>query len=318
MLRLGTDCSGLDAPAFALKQMGVPFEHVFSSEIDKPCLKTILANHSPNILYGDESEGDVTKRDVASTPACDLYVCGFPCQPFSVAGRRKGMQDERGNVFPACVSYIRHHRPKHFVLENVVNLLHLEGGRVMQLLIRELESIPNYTVSFSVMNTRDYGVPQSRRRLYIVGMRGEDMAFQFPDPVPCPTTFLFVDYEDTTKTHSSRAEECKAISKEIRRRGLPGCFFDQLHMQRSKEDKILKGGYPVSPCITCNSYHWNVEMNRRASVKELLWLQGLPGDLKVVVSDTSIRRQIGNCMSCNVLKAIFERLLSPQSPSIPL
>ena len=109
MLRVGTDCSGVDAPIYALKKLGIPFQHVFSSEINKDCIKTILANHSPSIFYGDPnsstSNGDITQRDNSLTPYCDLYVCGFPCQPFSLSGSLKGIDDSRGTVFLSCVSW---------------------------------------------------------------------------------------------------------------------------------------------------------------------------------------------------------------------
>lgn len=316
-LRVGTDCSGLDAPIWALKFMKVPFEHVFASEVDPYCVRTILANDPPAVVYGDPRsdtpDGDITRRDHAAAPPCDLYVCGFPCQPFSVAGQLLGTDDPRGSVFWACVSYIRVHRPKWFVLENVRNLVAVQGGAVFASLLRALNDVPGYTVSHSVLNTKDYGIPQSRRRLYIVGVRDADEEFEFPPPqaTPSPPPEHFVDRADTSTTTGRRAEVCRGIAHELAKRNVPGVFFDQLHMQRRKQDPINKYGYPYAPCITCNSYHWNSVMDRRASVKELLALQGLPTELNVVVPDTAFRRQIGNAMSCNVLRAIFARLSFP-------
>lgn len=305
MLRVGTDCSGLESPIWALRQLGVDFVHVFSSETDENCRRTIQANCSPQVMYGD-----VLRREVRSTPPCDLYVAGFPCQPFSLAGSLKGTDDPRGRVFPACLSYIKTHLPTFFVLENVKNLLHIEEGRVFQNILRELEGVGGYTVSHSVLNTKDYGIPQSRNRLYIVGRRS-DRPFCFPPPSPsCPPPERFVDYSDESKTTSSRATECRRLVLEMRERGIPCVFFDELHMQRGKKDKINKAGYPVSPCVTSNSYHWNSVMDRRVNVKELLALQGLPTDLRIVVSETAIRKQIGNAMSVNVLMSIFDKLLS--------
>ena len=101
---------------------------------------------------------------------------------------------------------------------------------------------------------------------------------------------------------------CREVARELVRRGLPGVFFDELHMQRSKPDRINKGGYPHAPCVTCNSYHWCTPMDRRANLRELLWLQGIEDDVVFPVSDSAARRQIGNAMSCNVLRALFAKL----------
>lgn len=314
MLRIGTDCSGVDTPVLALRALGIPHRHVFSSETNPSCVRTILANTPPEILYGNPSsttpDGDVTTRDQSRTPPCDLYVCGFPCQPFSVSGSLKGTDDSRGTVFWACLSYIRTQRPRWFVLENVRNLVHFQRGTVFESILRALHDLPGYTTSHAVLNTKDFGVPQSRNRVYIVGVRDSEVPFVFPSPVPMPPPEDFVDTTDHSRTNSARADICRGIARELKRRKVPGVFFDALHMQRGNKDPIVKQGYPCAPCITCNSYHWNTVMDRRANVRELLALQGLPTDLNVVVSDTDIRRQIGNAMSCNVLCAIFTQLLS--------
>lgn len=96
ILRVGTDCSGIEAPIQALMQMNIPFKHVFSSDIDKYCIQSIKANYNPEIIFGDKDgsfkEGDITKRDINNVPDIDLYVCGFPCQPFSITGEKKVLQ----------------------------------------------------------------------------------------------------------------------------------------------------------------------------------------------------------------------------------
>jgi DNA (cytosine-5)-methyltransferase 1 len=126
-LRVGTDCSGIEAPIHALEQLGIPHRHIWSSDIDKYCIKSIKANYCPERIYGDPdgsySDGDIRNRDNNTLPDIDLYVCGFPCQPFSMAGQRKGLQDRRGNVFWSCIDVIKKKKPKYFILENVKGLL---------------------------------------------------------------------------------------------------------------------------------------------------------------------------------------------------
>ena len=273
----------------------------------------ILANHSPRLFYDD-----MTTRDNETAPTCDLYVCGFPCQPFSISGKKLCLEDGRGQVGFYCLDYIRTKKPTHFVLENVKHFTSCQDGKVFELFMNELRSIQGYHVHCKILNTSDYGIPQSRNRLYIVGTQKKD--FVFPDPVPRLSLSCFIDHDDTSETNTShtrcdRASICRELSRQMMDRNLPVVFFDQLHMQRSKVDCINKGGYPVCPCITANSYHWNVPMGRKANIKELLMLQGLPPDIDCSpVPETAMRRLIGNAMSANVLEHIFRSLFLPRTP----
>lgn len=138
-LRVGTDCSGIEAPIMALTQLTVPFVHEFSSEIDKHCIASIRANYDPKIIFGD-----MTKRKLKDI---DLYVCGFPCQPFSDAGKRQGVKDPRGTIFWECLRVIRYKKPTFFILENVKGRqrknIRNDDGRVEQIknVPRRLEGI---------------------------------------------------------------------------------------------------------------------------------------------------------------------------------
>ena len=125
-IKVGTDCSGFEIPIIALEKSGVSYDHVFSSDMDPHVVKMIEANHSPRILYGD-----IRNRDVMQVPYVDLYVAGFPCQPFSVAGKKQGFWDEqgRGTLFFDIINYINEKRPKVFILENVRGLATINGGK---------------------------------------------------------------------------------------------------------------------------------------------------------------------------------------------
>ena len=124
ILKVATDCSGIEAPIQALEQLQIPHEHIWSSDIDKYCISSIKANYAPGRLYGDKDgpypDGDLRNRDHRKLPDVDLYVCGFPCQSFSLAGMRGssrgGLSDPRGNIIYSCIDTIKAKKPRYFIL----------------------------------------------------------------------------------------------------------------------------------------------------------------------------------------------------------
>ena len=316
-LRVGTDCSGIDAPIQALINLKVPFVHVFSTDTDVLCGETIRANFCPqSLVVGPHA--DITTRDVGLMESVDLYVCGFPCQPFSKLGARMGFDDPRGVVFFGCLKYIRYHRPQFVVLENVKTLLTIDESRTWNRIISLLRDIPDYNFSHSVLDTKDFGVPQSRRRLYIVGVRGG--SFDFPTPLStCPDVSDFLDDEiDESIAYEPRGsqfENALSLTSTLEERG--SVFVDIL--QYRTISRIPQRGFTVATCILCTSYVWCVPKKRWATEKELLSLQGFPTDFRVTVPHHKFRKQIGNAMSVNVLEHIFSRLLhlSPPEPLGP-
>jgi len=296
----------MDAPIQALKNLNVPFEYVFASETDAWCIETICANHAPREIYGD-----VRRRDMKSTPYVDLYVCGFPCQPFSLAGARKGLDDARGTIFAACADYIRTQRPRYFVLENVRNLLAIDGGRTWKHILGCLESIPGYSVNWALMNCKDYGVPQHRRRIYIVGVRDATTPFRFPAKRPCKAfedQRLLVDTSDTQPSRPSRQLSiAQSLDPLLERRG--ACFVDTL--QYRTEKRVPQRGFAYATCLLTTSYVWCVPMKRWANRKELLRMQGFPDSYHIVVPERKFWHQVGNAMSVNVVECILRTLLLP-------
>lgn len=163
VLSIATDCSGIEAPIQALLQMKIKFKHKWSSEIDPFARQSLLANYKPETLYTD-----ITQRDHTKLPYVDIYVCGFPCQPFSSLGKRLGTNDSRGNIMLHCIETIKHSKPTLFILENVKRFKTIEKSQPFNFLIQQLESL-NYNVAHFVLNTKDYGLPQNRERIYIIG-----------------------------------------------------------------------------------------------------------------------------------------------------
>jgi DNA (cytosine-5)-methyltransferase 1 len=303
ILKVGTDCSGIESPIQALINTGVDFHHVFSSDIDKFVIKSIKANYTPDIIFGDKSgpfpEGDITKRDINDVPDIDLYVCGFPCQSFSQAGDRKGFNDERGNVFFSCVDVIRNKKPSYFILENVKGLLSHDKKRTFTRIMQELNSLEEYTVSWKVLNTRDYGIPQNRERVYIVGVKDSSTEFIFPDHKELLNILDYVDTEDNSTF------ELKRKGNYVDRLSDDAVFVDigfLYHSSYPNADKFC-------PCIMARANMWCHNKKRYANTKEYLSLQGFPVDFIQAVSNTQMKKQAGNSMSVNVVEAILRQLL---------
>ncbi|GAG05450.1 unnamed protein product, partial [marine sediment metagenome] len=213
LLRVGTDCSGIEAPIQALQNLRVPFRHVFSSETDKSCIATIRANYSPDIIFGETDgpfpEGDIRKRRVESVPEVDLYVCGFPCQPFSIRGARKGLRDLRGDVFESgCLPVIRAKKPRLFILENVAGLMSTNGGSDWRRLKRLLGTLCDYHLWWGILNTKDFGLPQNRPRLYIVGSRAG------PLELPPPRSERWLDLSKIVNQRATEKDECCASHRQ--------------------------------------------------------------------------------------------------------
>ena len=144
-LRVGTDCSGIDAPIHALKLMNVPFQYEFASDLDKAAKASINCNHQPRMFFDD-----IMTRDHTRLPKLDLYCAGFPCQSFSTLGKRQGFDDtkNRGTVFFHCYETIKNTQPKMFVLENVKGLLSHDKGKTFKTIMDYLSTLSGYFIHY--------------------------------------------------------------------------------------------------------------------------------------------------------------------------
>lgn len=201
MLLIGTDFSGIGSPEEALRMARIKYHSVFACEKDPFARTTFEANNETEHFYQD-----ITTRNQAETPEVDLYVAGFPCQAFSLAGKQLGFEDVRGTLFFNSADYIRIKRPKVFILENVKGLLSHDKvdkkskyGRTFNTIINLLartvngqEQLPfyqdnlGYNVYHAVLNTKEHGIPQNRERIFIVGIRPDidNNTFRFPSKEP--------------------------------------------------------------------------------------------------------------------------------------
>ena len=201
ILKLGTDFSGIGSPEEALRMARIKHHSVFACEKDSFARTTFEANNETEHFYCD-----ITDRNQEETPEVDLYVAGFPCQAFSLAGKQLGFEDVRGTLFFNSADYIRAKRPKVFILENVKGLLSHDKvdkkskyGRTFNTIINLLartvngqEQLPfyqdnlGYNVYHAVLNTKEHGIPQNRERIFIVGIRPDvdNNTFRFPSKEP--------------------------------------------------------------------------------------------------------------------------------------
>lgn len=161
VVSLFTGIGGFEA---GLDLAKVNHEVVFASEIDDHAVRSFLVNFHPG-----EMMGDITTIDERDVPSHDLLVGGFPCQAFSIAGKRKGFDDTRGTLFFDVLRILKEKKPRYFILENVKNLISHDGSNTIRVILRHLFEL-NYTVDFTVINGKEAGVPQSRERTYIVGV----------------------------------------------------------------------------------------------------------------------------------------------------
>ena len=296
-LRIGTDCSGIEAPLQALINLKVPFSHEFSSEINPRCIQSIEANYNPKIIFTD-----MLNRRLKDVPDIDLYVCGFPCQPFSSVGKRQGVADSlgRGTIVYKCLELIRHKKPKYFVLENVRGLLSIHNGEFFAEIVNRLSK--THYVYWKLLNTKDYGIPQSRPRVFIVGIRKDEKdIFEWPVQRPMKELVKFVDKRDlgydvcTDKTEAY----LNFLSNDV--------VFVDTTLVRFKYNHV--NANKICPCLLVSSSLWCMPLHRKANVREHLRLQGFPETFVQVVSDTQLKKQLGNSMSVCVLEAIFSNLL---------
>ena len=319
---MASDCSGMETPLMALKRLHVDFEHVFSCDNDPQVKKQILTNY-PHVLFFD----DLMARDNGSpaVPCADLYVAGFPCQPFSGAGKGRGLEDTRGTVFFGCAEYIQKKQPRMYILENVKRILSNDKGRTWKLIMNTLSSMNHgaYHVEWKVLDTQEHGVPQSRPRVYIVGVLKTALpkTFQnFPWPGKLPLISIEPLLEEgerkpTMKTLPPKypttpykgVKEVMDVLRKAKQKPLCRTFLIDIDaspkFRSYMEDRVM--------CMTKSRPlgFWISSRGRRMTVDEMLRLQGMERCFEQVVSDKVLGAQIGNAMSQNVLERLFIHLL---------
>lgn len=299
-------------------------ETVFVSEWDKNAQRTYTENFHDNFSIA----GDITKIDAQDIPDFDICLAGFPCQAFSLAGARKGFEDDykgmcRGTLFLDVARICEYRRPKVIFCENVKGLVIHDKGRTFKVITRTFEKL-GYKVYYKVLNSKDFGVPQNRERIYIVAFRNDILSDSFEFPEPVDTTKVLADiieehevsvkyYLSTTYLETLVRHKARHIAKgngfgyEIRDlNGIAGAIVCG-GMGRERNlivDKRLTDFTPV----TRIKGEVNREGIRKMTPREWARLQGFPDSFKLTLADVNLYKQFGNSVTVPVIAAIAKKI----------
>jgi DNA (cytosine-5)-methyltransferase 1 len=295
---------------------------VFTSEWDVDAQKTYFAN------FGEVPFGDITKEDVKSQipSGFDVLCAGFPCQAFSIAGRRGGFEDTRGTLFFEVADILRKHRPKVFFLENVKGLISHEKGTTLNIMLNVLRNDLNYFVPEpKIINAKFFGVPQNRERVYIIGFRSDIDASNFRYPVgnlAVPKFFevkekgdisakyyLSDRYLNTLRNHKARHEDKgNGFGYEIiKDNGIANAIVVG-GMGRERNLVIDKRKIDMKSYTNIKN-PINTEWVRKMTPREWARLQGFPDDFEIPVSDGAAYKQFGNSVAVPAIQATAEQIL---------
>lgn len=273
-------------------------ECVFSSEWDKFAQKTYEAN------FSQIPAGDITKIKASEIPNFDVLLAGFPCQPFSAIGKREGFKNKaQGTMFFEVLRILKYHMPKAFLLENVQGLLTIQHGETFKTII-ELLTKAGYNVQWKLLQASDFGLPQSRRRVIIVGFRSDIDASSFAFPTDNgKTKYVGNILEDDPEGYS--------ISKHLQKSYL--FKKDDGHPLVVDKNskcfaKTLNASYHKIQRITGTFVKGGETGLRLFSELECKRLQGFPDDFKVPVSRTQMYRQFGNSVAIPMIEAVSSKI----------
>ena len=294
----------------AARSLKLKHKNVFSSEIDKYCCQLYELN------FGEKPFGDITKPKNSEIdkiiPNHDLLLAGFPCQPFSQAGLKKGFEDTRGTLFYDILRILKKKKPKAFLLENVSNLKGHDNGRTLKIILENLNKI-GYSVPYpEILSSKDFGLPQNRRRIFIVGfLKKLRCEFEWPSPI-----------NKNTKVGDILEPKSKVPKKYF--------ISNKLwagHKRRKKQNKLDGKGFGFGLVNSKSQYTNTISARYYKDGSEILIqqgsgnprklmpveakrLQGFPKTFKISsISDAQLYKQFGNSVSVNVIKEISKNII---------
>ena len=273
---------------------------VFSSEIDKDACKTYQTN------FGEFPFGDITKIEAQNIPDFDILLAGFPCQAFSIIGKKEGFQNETcGTLFFEIERILKEKRPKAFMLENVRNLTAHDNGNTFRIIRSHLEAL-GYSVYAKVLNAIDYGVPQNRERIIIVGFR-DNVYFSYPDSIPHSLKKTLSDIlEDDVAAKYYVSENIRNSRLErLKEKNYPKPYISHENMAGS----ITPHPYSAALRAGASANYILINDERRPTEREMLRLQGFPDEYKIVAPYSTVKHQCGNSVAVPVISAVAEVMM---------
>jgi len=306
-------CAGIGGGRLGLTNNGLSC--VAYSEIDFNPLQTYQIFHGNN----EQNFGDLMKIKANDLPDFDILIGGFPCQTFSIVGKRAGFDDNRGLVIYGICKILKEKDIPYFILENVKGLVNHDKGRTLKIIIEELNKL-NYSVEYAILNSSEYGVPQMRERVYIVGMKKGffNKSFQFPKSKPMPKLDNYlIDDSD--------------LDFDINNKIFQKYLNNKYNKNKYNIDEILENDYLIldtrqsdlrlykEKCPTLRTGRHGILYVRDKKIRKLsgfeaLLLQGFPIEiakkaLEAKILNNKLLSQAGNAMTVNVVEAIGNELL---------
>ncbi len=290
--------AGIGGIRLPFDEMG--YQCVFSSEFNVPACRTYEAN------FGEYPSGDITQINEEDIPEHDLLLAGFPCQAFSIMGLGRGFEDTRGTMFFEIERILKYHQPRAILLENVKQLVTHDKGRTFSVIRQKLQNL-GYHVKWQVLNALDFGLPQKRERIIIVGFLDERACDSFDFDFPRkPYRLADVLERDEDVAPGLFASDAILAKRRKRVEGKDVFYPSIWHENKSGNISVLDHACALR---TGASYNYLlVNGIRRPSSRELLRLQGFPDSYKIVVSHQEIRKQTGNSVPVPMIRAVAQKM----------
>jgi DNA (cytosine-5)-methyltransferase 1 len=296
-------------------------------QLNGKCVFTSEFNYYAQISYelnfGEVPFGDITKMDLNIVPEHDVLVAGFPCQPFSISGKMRGFEDTRGTLIYSVFQIIEKRNPKVILLENVKHLVHHDNGNTLKVIIQHLEEL-GYIISWKVLNASDFGIPQNRERIIIIGSKKTKFDFTKIKTLPKPTLKPFLEKnvefeylnEEYTLLDDFKIQESGLIfigyrNKKIRGAGVrPGTeHLSRVHKQPNRIYSS-EGIHPALPSQESSGRFWIYDEGkvRKLTINECYRLMGFPDDFIKIGNTSELYKQIGNSVCIPMIQEVASQI----------
>lgn len=290
--------AGIGGIRIPFDEMG--YQCLFSSEWDAKACRTYFAN------FGVVPYGDITKIPAERIPKHDVLLAGFPCQAFSIMGKMQGFADTRGTMFFEIERILKYHNTPYILLENVKQLVGHDSGRTFKVILDRLEKL-GYFVKWKILNALDFGLPQKRERVIIVGFKSQEDCEKFTFEIPHTPYNLANILEDDKDVDPSLFASEHIIARRKEKTAGKNVFYPSI-WHENKAGNISVLNYSCALRTGASYNYLLVNGVRRPSSRELLRLQGFPEKYRIAVSNQDIRRQTGNSVAVPMIRMVANKI----------